>query len=74
MLTGNVAAYYDTWRDRMLEDYQLRNARVVAALAFARSSLDGARRVLDVGCADEVMHVDLRFLAAILRGLREIIE
>jgi len=45
-----TAVYYDTFRDRLLDDYEHGNARVEAALAFARDALAGCDRILDVGC------------------------
>lgn len=41
--------YYNSWRDRLLDDYQYRNPRVVAALDLAEKVLDPGR-LLDVGC------------------------
>ena len=46
----SVVAYYDAFRERLIEDYQVRNGRVVAALEFAKDSLRDARTLLDVGC------------------------
>lgn len=45
-----IAAYYNGFRSRLLEDYEIRNRRVVAALEFAKESLSDAGSVLDVGC------------------------
>jgi trans-aconitate methyltransferase len=42
--------YYNGFRDRLVNDYAVRNSRVVAALAFAQAQLEDARTVLDVGC------------------------
>lgn len=45
-----IAAYYNGFRGRLVEDYQIRNRRVVAALEFAKDALADAGTVLDVGC------------------------
>lgn len=45
-----VIDYYDGFRDRLLTDYREGNARVEAALTFAKEALAGAREILDVGC------------------------
>lgn len=45
-----MITYYDGFRERLLEDYEVRNKRVVAALDFATENLAQARSVLDVGC------------------------
>lgn len=47
---GEVSAYYDGFRERLLADYKRGNQRVLAALAFAKESLADARTILDVGC------------------------
>jgi SAM-dependent methyltransferase len=44
----SVVAYYDSFRERLLDDYRVQNRRVLAALAFAKETLSGS--VLDVGC------------------------
>ena len=46
----STAIYYDAFRERLLEDYEIRNRRVVAALEFAKDSLVGTTTLLDVGC------------------------
>ena len=50
MITAEIEAYYDLFRDRLLSDYEHRNPRVTCALAFAEETLAGARSILDVGC------------------------
>lgn len=46
----SVASYYDTFHERLIEDYRIGNRRVVEALSFARESLSDSRSILDVGC------------------------
>lgn len=48
--TADIAGYYDGFRDRLVDDYRVRNRRVVAALEFAHEMLAGCDSVLDVGC------------------------
>lgn len=45
-----VVAYYDAFRERLIEDFHVRNKRVVAALEFAKDTLAGSTSILDVGC------------------------
>lgn len=45
-----TVAFYNGFRDRLVEDYHVRNRRVVMALDFAKHTLAGCRTVLDVGC------------------------
>jgi SAM-dependent methyltransferase len=47
---ASVAAYYDGFRERLLEDYEVGNRRVLAALEFAKEALSGCEMILDVGC------------------------
>ena len=48
--TVTVADYYDGCRDSFVTGYEIRNPRVVMALAFANKHLHSARTVVDVGC------------------------
>lgn len=45
-----VSAYYDAFCERLVEDYEIQNRRVVAALEFTEDALGDAESVLDVGC------------------------
>lgn len=45
-----TAAYYDGFRERLIDDYRGGNRRVTAALEFAREACAGADTLLDVGC------------------------
>jgi SAM-dependent methyltransferase len=47
---AEVVAFYDGWRDQLVRDRQVRNGRVVSALAFAKAELRDCRTILDVGC------------------------
>lgn len=50
MSSLSVIGYYDSFRERLVADYEYGNPRVTAALEFARDALADARSVLDVGC------------------------
>lgn len=45
-----TVAYYNGWRERLLQDYQQGNERVQAAMNFAEPYLPVGGRILDVGC------------------------
>jgi len=44
----DIARFYDSFVDRLVNDYERKNRRVVAALEFAKPNVEGS--VLDVGC------------------------
>lgn len=50
MESVDAVAFYDGFRDRLVEDYRIRSRRVTAAIGFAKQHLGDARRLLDIGC------------------------
>lgn len=65
----SVVAYYDGFRERLLEDYEVGNRRVVAALEFAKEALADARTILDVGCGIGWSSHELAMTGASVTGL-----
>lgn len=46
----SIVEYYDGFRERLVEDHEIQNPRVVSALEFARYAFQDVTIVLDVGC------------------------
>jgi SAM-dependent methyltransferase len=66
---ASVVAYYDGFRERLLEDYEVGNRRVVAAIEFAKEALAGADSVLDVGCGIGWSSQEMALMGASVTGL-----
>lgn len=70
-----TAEFYDSFVGRLVEDYRGGNARVEAALVFAREACGDCRSVLDVGCGigwttDELEAVGLDISPALIGEAR----